>query len=124
MFCPNCGTKNTEHARFCIQCGHSYTNKQKKSKWLFTSMLIIVLLMSGGLIYHFVLNNTRTEEILGKEEIQSQTDVEANAPQSEEQTAAKKDTEKETTTVDKEEKNSTVQKAPQVKPSTQPTLML
>ncbi|WP_431522011.1 zinc-ribbon domain-containing protein [Guptibacillus hwajinpoensis] len=78
MFCPKCGTKNIENARFCIQCGHSYNHKQKRNRWWLTGIILTFFLLSGGFIYYIVLDNEHPRETAVEETIQTQVERNSN----------------------------------------------
>lgn len=31
MFCPKCGTRNPDHAKYCFKCGSSFPNVKKSN---------------------------------------------------------------------------------------------
>lgn len=111
MFCPNCGTKNVESARFCIQCGHSYTNKQKKNRWWMTGIILSLFLVCGGFIYHFVLNKELNNETVVKEITPTQVDSEVDSTKPEKQPKVEKDPKTNTSKTVEKKKKATNQKA-------------
>ena len=53
MFCPNCGTKCPENAKFCLECGINFdVSKEKAKKSVPLSVLLISII---GLLIIFVL---------------------------------------------------------------------
>ncbi|TKD69215.1 trypsin-like peptidase domain-containing protein [Pseudalkalibacillus hwajinpoensis] len=111
MFCPKCGTKNVDNARFCIQCGHSYTNKQKKNRWWMAGIILTLFLVCGGFIYYFVLNKEFNNETVVKEITPTQIESEVNSTKPEKQPTVEKDPKTNTSTNVEKKKKATNQKA-------------
>ncbi|WP_283153786.1 trypsin-like peptidase domain-containing protein [Guptibacillus hwajinpoensis] len=109
MFCPKCGTKNIENARFCSQCGHSYTRYQQRNRWWLTGIILTFLLMSGVFIYAFVLDKERTKETTVKETIQTPVEKIAESTKLEKD---EKETSESTSPNVTKKKSTTGQKAP------------
>lgn len=57
--CPNCGTKNENYAKFCINCGHAFSIEpeggfmEETSEYLGRKMLSILMLLGGTIILFF-----------------------------------------------------------------------
>ncbi|KMM37238.1 trypsin-like peptidase domain-containing protein [Guptibacillus hwajinpoensis] len=119
MFCPNCGTKNIENALFCIQCGHSYTSKQKNNRWWLAGIIFTFLLMSGGLFYFIVLDKEQIGETAVTETLPIQVESDADSTKSEEQSKVEKDRKTNTSANAEQKKNTTDQKAPPASTFTQ-----
>ncbi|GFP40314.1 zinc ribbon domain-containing protein, partial [Candidatus Hakubella thermalkaliphila] len=56
MFCPKCGAKNEDTAKFCIQCGHPLPRKvgvargARKLFWLIGALVLAVVLVAAGVL--------------------------------------------------------------------------
>ncbi|WP_411909082.1 trypsin-like peptidase domain-containing protein [Bacillus sp. RAR_GA_16] len=112
MFCPKCGTKNIDHARFCSQCGHSYTRYQQRNRWWLTGIILTFLLMSGVFIYAFVLDKERTDETTGEETIQSPVETISESTKLEEEPKEEKEASPQTTPSVPKEKSKSEEKVP------------
>ncbi|MBF0706061.1 trypsin-like peptidase domain-containing protein [Alkalihalobacillus hwajinpoensis] len=112
MFCPKCGTKNIENARFCSQCGHSYARDQQRSRWWLTGFILTFLLISGVFIYVFVLDKERTDETTGEETIQSPVETISESTKLEEEPKEEKEASPQTTPSVPKEKSKSEEKVP------------
>ncbi|MGG0854013.1 trypsin-like peptidase domain-containing protein [Metabacillus fastidiosus] len=66
LYCPKCGNKMSEQARFCSGCGHK--KKQNAGKLLIT----ITFLAAIGCITVFILLGTKLEKLIPKQETASE----------------------------------------------------
>ncbi|WP_226655918.1 trypsin-like peptidase domain-containing protein [Guptibacillus hwajinpoensis] len=119
MFCPKCGTKNIENARFCSQCGHSYTRYQQRNKWWLTGIILTFLLMSGVFIYAFVLDKERNSETTVEETIQTPVEKISDSTKLEEEAKDKKEANASTSPNVAKENSTPEQKAPSPQTSTE-----
>lgn len=119
MFCPNCGTKNIENGRFCIQCGHSYTSKQKNNRWWMAGIIFTFFLINGGLFYFIVLDKEQIDETAVTETLPTQVESDADTTKSEEQSKVEKEKTTNTSANAEQKKKTSDQKAPPASTSTQ-----
>ena len=119
MFCPKCGTKNIENARFCSQCGHSYTRYQQRNRWWLTCIILTFLLMSGVFIYVFVLDKEQVNETTVKETIQTPVEKIADSTKLEEEAKDEKEANDSSPQNVTKEESSIEQKAPLPQKSTE-----
>ncbi len=119
MFCPKCGTKNIENARFCSQCGHSYTRYQRRNRWWLTGIILTFLLMSGVFIYVFVLDKERVNETTVEETIQPPVEKISDSAKLEEEAIDEKEANASTSQNVTKEKSTTEQKVPSPQTSTE-----
>lgn len=58
-YCPKCGAQNTQHAKFCKSCGHSFDgSKSEKGKMGITSAIILFLVSVAIIILILALVNS------------------------------------------------------------------
>jgi serine protease Do len=119
MFCPKCGTKNIENARFCSQCGHSYTSNQQRNRWWLTGIILTFLLISGGFIYTFVLDKERINETTVEETIQTPVEKISDSTKLEEEAKDEKEANASTSQSVTKEDSTTEQIAPSPQTSTE-----
>lgn len=77
MFCPNCGTKNKEGAKFCKKCGQSLKTKGQKlphpktiHRYVF--LLLAILVGAAGIFVIFSKKISLSEIFLFKKQHQSE----------------------------------------------------
>jgi len=119
MFCPKCGTKNIENARYCSQCGHSYTRYQQRNRWWLTGIILTFLLMSGVFIYAFVLDKEQADETTGEETIQTSVEKITDSTKLEEEAKDEKEANASTSQSVTKEESTTEQIAPSPQTSTE-----
>lgn len=49
-YCPKCGARNTQHAKFCKTCGHSFDGSKRKEDKMSLSTAIIIFIVSVAII--------------------------------------------------------------------------